>query len=98
MHYRSIQKGLSLNFSEIDFSSLNLTFKSFPEDRIGIVNIAREICNQGGLSGTVFNAANEVAVAKFLRDKITFNKIYDVIYRTFDAITLSNRCQILICL
>jgi 1-deoxy-D-xylulose-5-phosphate reductoisomerase len=87
-------KRLSLNFSEIDFSSLNLTFKSFPEDRIGIVNIAREICNQGGLSGTVFNAANEVAVQNFLENKITFNKIYDVIYRTFDAITLSKDVNI----
>ena len=87
-------KRLSLNFSEIDFSSLNLTFKSFPEDRIGIVNIAREICNQGGLSGTVFNAANEVAVQNFLENKITFNKIYDVIYRTFDAITLSKDVSI----
>jgi 1-deoxy-D-xylulose-5-phosphate reductoisomerase len=87
-------KRLSLNFSEIDFSSLNLTFKSFPEDRIGIVNIAREICNQGGLSGTVFNAANEVAVQNFLENKITFNRIYDVIYRTFDAITLSKDISI----
>ena len=87
-------KRLSLNFSEIDFSSLNLTFKSFPKDRIGIVKIAREICNQGGLSGTVFNAANEVAVQNFLENKITFNKIYDVIYRTFDAITLSKDVSI----
>ena len=32
---------LNLDFSEIDFSSLNLTFQPFPEDRMGIVNIAR---------------------------------------------------------
>jgi 1-deoxy-D-xylulose-5-phosphate reductoisomerase len=81
---------LPLTFSEIDFSSLNLTFQNFPEDRIGIENIAREICNQGGLLGAVFNAANEVAVQNFLDNKITFNKIYDVIYRTFDAINVSN--------
>ncbi|MAC93857.1 MAG: 1-deoxy-D-xylulose-5-phosphate reductoisomerase [Flavobacteriaceae bacterium] len=85
---------LPLNFSEIDFSSLNLTFKNFPEDRIGIQNIAREICNQGGLLGTVFNAANEVAVQSFLENKITFNRIYDVIYRTFDVINVSNDINI----
>ena len=85
---------LNLDFSEIDFSSLNLTFQPFPEDRIGIVNIAREICNHGGLLGTIFNAANEVAVQNFLENKITFNKIYDVIYRTFDAMTLSKDINI----
>ena len=85
---------LNLDFSEIDFSSLNLTFQPFPEDRMGIVNIAREICNHGGLLGTVFNAANEVAVQNFLENKITFNKIYDVIYRTFDAMTLSKDINI----
>ena len=40
-------------------------------------------------TGTVFNAANEIAVENFLSDKITFNKIYDVIYRTFNAIPVS---------
>ena len=85
---------LNLDFSEIDFSSLNLTFQPFPEDRMGIVNIAREICNHGGLLGTIFNAANEVAVQNFLENKITFNKIYDVIYRTFDAMTLSKDINI----
>jgi 1-deoxy-D-xylulose-5-phosphate reductoisomerase len=82
-------KRLSLNFSEIDFFNLNLTFRDFPKDRMGIVNIAREICNKGGLSGAIFNAANEVAVKNFLEDKLPFNKIYDVIYRTFDAVKVS---------
>ena len=85
---------LSLDFSDIDFSSLNLSFQEFPRDRLELVNIARNICNQGGSSGTVFNAANEIAVQNFLEDKITFNKIYEVIYRTFDAIPLSNNVDI----
>ena len=38
-------KRLSLNFSEIDFSSLKLTFEDIPEDRSELVNIARDICN-----------------------------------------------------
>jgi 1-deoxy-D-xylulose 5-phosphate reductoisomerase len=33
-------------------------------------------------------------VQNFLENKITFNKIYDVIYRTFDAITLSKDVSI----
>ena len=87
-------KRLSLNFSEIDFSSLKLTFEDIPEDRSELVNIARDICNLGGLSGTVFNAANEIAVQSFLEEQITFDKIYEVIYRTFDAIPMSKNVDI----
>ena len=87
-------KRLSLNFSEIDFSSLKLTFEDIPEDRSELVNIARDICNFGGSSGTVFNAANEIAVQSFLEEQITFDKIYEVIYRTFDAIPMSKNIDI----
>ena len=94
-HALSLEESrLSLNFSEINFSSLNLTFQEFPKDRLEIANLAREVCNTRGSTGTVFNAANEVAVENFLNDKITFNKIYDVIYRTFDAIPLSKDIDI----
>ena len=49
-----------------------------------IQHIAREVCKEGGFLGTIFNAANEIAVKSFLSRKISFEKIYDVIYRTFD--------------
>ena len=93
-HALSGTNRLPISFLEIDFSSLNLSFHDFPEDRAHVVNIAREICNSGGSSGTVFNAANEIAVASFLEDKIKFSQIYDVIYRTFDLMPLSNNLSI----
>ena len=37
----------------------------------------------------IFNAANEVAVESFLNDQISFDKIYEVIYRTFDYNSMS---------
>jgi len=80
---------LNLDFSEIDFSSLSLTFQKIPDDRVQIFNIARHICNNGGSSGIIFNAANEIAVQSFLNEQITFDKIYEVIYRTFDTFPLS---------
>ena len=88
------EKRLSLNFSEIDFSSLKLTFEDIPKDRSELVNIARDICNLGGSSGAIFNAANEIAVQSFLEEQITFDKIYEVIYRTFDAIPMSKNIDI----
>ena len=93
-HALSGTNRLPISFLEIDFSSLNLSFQDFPEDRAHVVNIAREICNSGGSSGTVFNAANEIAVSSFLEDKIKFSQIYDVIYRTFDLMPLSNNLSI----
>jgi 1-deoxy-D-xylulose-5-phosphate reductoisomerase len=87
-------KRLNLNFSELDFSSLNLTFEDIPEDRSELVSIARDICNLGGSSGTIFNAANEIAVQSFLDEQITFDKIYEVIYRTFDAVPMSKNIDI----
>ena len=93
-HALSDSNRLPINFLEIDFSSLELTFKNFPSDRKNLENIAREICNVGGSSGTIFNAANEIAVQDFLLNKIKFNDIYEVIYRTFDAITVSNNLNV----
>jgi 1-deoxy-D-xylulose-5-phosphate reductoisomerase len=80
---------LNLDFSEIDFSTLSLTFQKIPEDRTQIFDIARYVCNNKGSSGIIFNAANEVAVQSFLNEDITFDKIYEVIYRTFDTIPMS---------
>jgi 1-deoxy-D-xylulose-5-phosphate reductoisomerase len=85
---------LNLDFSEIDFSSLSLTFQKIPEDRIQIFDIARYVCNNKGSSGIIFNAANEVAVQSFLNEEITFDKIYEVIYRTFDTIPMSKEIDL----
>ena len=82
-------KKIPISFKELDFSNLELTFKEFPSDRSRLEKLAREICNTGGSSGLVFNAANEIAVDYFLKNHIKFSQIYDVIYRTFDSIPLS---------
>lgn len=83
-HALSYESRLPIDFNSIDFSSLDLTFQEFPKDREKIQEIARIVCNKGGHLGTIFNAANEVAVESFLKEEISFEKIYEVIYRTFD--------------
>ena len=93
-HALSNENRLSIDFNNLDFSNLNLSFQKFPSDRMEIQNIAREVCNKGGFLGTVFNAANEVAVESFLNKEINFDKIYEVIYRTFDKNILSNNVSI----
>ena len=93
-HALSEEERLPIDFNNLDFSNLNLSFQEFPSDRSEIQDIAREVCNEGGFLGTIFNAANEVAVESFLNKKINFNQIYEVIYRTFDKNHMSNDLSI----
>ena len=89
-HALSEKNRLTIDFNSLDFTSLNLTFQEFPKDRMEIQNIAREVCNEGSNLGTVFNAANEIAVESFINGEIKFNEIYEVIYRTFTIDHVSN--------
>ena len=89
-HALSNENRLNIDFDSIDFTNLELSFQEFPSDRIGIQDIAREVCNIGGSLGTIFNAANEIAVESFLNEQINFDEIYEVIYRTFDKNNMSN--------
>ena len=51
--------------------------------------MAREAVREDNSKGIYFNAANEVAVESFLKNRISFRQIYDVISRTFDAKEMS---------
>ena len=93
-HALSNENRLPINFHALNFTSLNLSFQEFPSDRMKIQNIAREVCNKGSNFGTVFNAANEIAVESFINGEINFNNIYEVIYRTFDGHNVSKELSL----
>ena len=80
---------LSIPFQPIDFNNLKLNFESFPNDRAEIVHFAREAVREDSSKGIYFNAANEIAVENFLKKRITFRQIYEVILRTFDTKEMS---------
>lgn len=80
---------LPINFEPIHFSGLSFSFEPIPEGREVIFEIAREVCNQGGNLGVIFNAANEVAVESFINKNINFVDIYRVIERTFNSFPCS---------
>jgi len=82
-------KRLPINFKEIDFSRLNLSFEPVASDREIIFDMAREVCNKKGNLGVIFNAANEIAVDAFINKNIDFIDIYEVIQRTFDCFSCS---------
>ena len=93
-HAMSDKNRIPIDFNSLDFTSLNLSFQEFPPDRLEIQSIAREVCNKGSNYGVVFNAANEIAVESFINGKINFDKIYEVIYRTFDNKNVSKDLSI----
>lgn len=57
----------------IDFAALaNMTFAKPDEETFKCLALAKQAGRQGGIMPTVLNAANEVAVLAFLKDKISF--------------------------
>jgi len=56
--------------------------------------MARDVCNEGGLTGTVFNAANEMAVTAFLNKEIKFSDIYSILNRTFNGKDMSKDIEL----
>ncbi|MDR0749219.1 MAG: 1-deoxy-D-xylulose-5-phosphate reductoisomerase [Tannerellaceae bacterium] len=67
----------------LDFTKcVGLTFEQPDTTRFRNLALAYEAMRQGGNMPCIVNAANEIAVAAFLRDKISFLEMSDVIERT----------------
>ena len=76
-----------LNGEYLDFTKLRqITFEAPSFERFPALKLAYEIGRKGGNAPTVFNAANEVAVADFLAEKIRYTDIYETIARAVDTV------------
>ena len=65
-----------------DFATL--TFERPDFDKFPLLNTAYAAARTGGTAPCVMNAANEIAVAAFLQDKIRFTDIYTIIDKTME--------------
>ena len=63
-----------------------LTFEEPDEDKFPSLRLAREALRAGGAACTVLNGANEEAVARFLREEITFGEIYEYVDRAMNRL------------
>lgn len=71
---------LQSNFVETDFFRIKeLTFMEPDLDKFRSLNLAYEVMEQAGTAPCILNAANEVAVDKFLKNQIKFTKIPEII-------------------
>lgn len=74
------ERGMSLT----DYASL--TFEEPDDKKFPCLTLAPFALERGGNAACIINAANEVAVAAFLHDKLSFHGIYDTIMRALDSI------------
>lgn len=69
-----------LRGERLDFATLGgITFEKPDMDTFEGLKLAYEVGRAGGSLPTVFNAANEYAVARFLKGEIAFLEIYEMI-------------------
>jgi 1-deoxy-D-xylulose-5-phosphate reductoisomerase len=61
-----------------------LTFRNPEARKFPCLSIGFEVAREGGTSGAVFNAANEVAVKAFLQSRLTFSGIHRLIRDVLD--------------
>ena len=78
---RMAVEGRAMNLSEI----ASLTFEEPDPLRFPALRLAREVLRAGGAAALIMNAANEVAVARFLAGEIGFTDIVRVVERMLES-------------
>jgi len=74
---------LELDLPRLDLTAApNLEFQKADLVKFPALKLAYEVCRSGGTMPAVFNGANEVAVAAFLANKISFTEISKIVIET----------------
>lgn len=82
-HALAFPERISAGVEPLDFMQISqLTFEQPSYERYPCLKLAKEAMEQGGNTPARLNAANEVAVASFLDEKINFDQIALVIQQT----------------
>ncbi len=87
----SYPKRLKASFDRVDFFKMkDLTFEQPDVKRFHCLALAYEALAQGGNMPCIVNAANEIANRAFIEDKISFNRISEIIEQSMNHISFSN--------
>ncbi|MCL4143903.1 UNVERIFIED_CONTAM: hypothetical protein GTU68_057021 [Idotea baltica] len=72
--------------NQLDLAKLEqLNFYPPDHERFPAINLARECLRDGGIMPAAFNVANEIAVDRFLNEKIKFNQIIPLVEKLIDS-------------
>ncbi len=78
----------------LDLTALSgLTFEKPDTDRFPSLLYAYDAIRKGGTAGAVMNAANEVAVERFVKGEIGFTKIFEIVEKTMSALAESGNAD-----
>lgn len=81
---------LKASFDRVDFFKMkDLTFEQPNTNRFRCLALAYEALNKGGNMPCIVNAANEIANRAFIDDRISFNKISEIIEQSMNHISFS---------
>jgi 1-deoxy-D-xylulose-5-phosphate reductoisomerase len=73
--------------SRLDLATLgSLHFEALDREKFPFVDIARTCIREGGNRSLVFNTANEVAVAAFLRGELRFDRIFTFVQKCVEKL------------
>ena len=83
----SYPKRIASSFDRLDFTKMTtLTFEQPDTEKFRCLALAYEALNQGGNMACIVNAANEIAVSAFLKEKISFIEISKLIEQTMNKV------------
>ena len=86
----SYPQRLKASFDRVDFFKMNaLTFEQPDTNRFRCLALAYEALNKGGNMPCIVNAANEIANKAFIDDRISFNRISEIIEESMNKIAFS---------
>ena len=78
---------LNLDNRKLDFAALgSLSFSAPDTERFPALGLAYEALRRGGNLACTMNAANEIAVAAYLREEISFDGISELVAETMDGV------------
>lgn len=81
---------LASGVADLDFTQIGaFTFAKPEAERYPLLQLAIDACWQGQAATTTLNAANEVAVAAFLNEQISFGEIVEICTETLQKATIS---------
>ena len=83
----SYPRRLKADFPRVDFTTMHmLSFEEPDTERFRNLALAYQAIERGGNMPCILNAANEVCVAAFLKDRIGFLEMSDVIAETMERV------------
>ena len=84
----SYPKRIASSFDRLDFTQMTtLTFEQPDTEKFRCLALAYEALNQGGNMACIVNAANEIAVSAFLKEKISFVDISKLIEQAMNKVS-----------